>query len=202
MPRKPVRDWFVSTEAAAMIGVSKARLNVMVRTGLFPNTETPRGINLLYRADIERVKKAITLAQQTPSACNRQGWRTIIIDDKDTIKKVLENQNGNEGFGQEFDKLLLVVTDLRYFNKNRELFQPYIDGGMYAQSVLYALHFEHIAACPLSASLKREQEEHIRSILRLPEAEVPILLIGIGNYPEDKCQTTRSERKEPDIQVI
>ena len=152
--------------------------------------------------DIGRVKRAVTLAQQTPSACNRQGWRTIIIDDKDIIKKVLENKNGNEGFGQEFDKLLLVVTDLRYFNKDRELFQPYIDGGMYAQSVLYALHFEHIAACPLSASLKREQEEHIRSILQLPEAEVPILLIGIGNYPEDKCQTARSERKEPDIQVI
>ena len=152
--------------------------------------------------DIERVKKAITLAQHTPSACNRQGWRTIIISDKDTIGRVLENQNGNEGFGQEFDKLLLVVTDIRFFNKDREIFQPFIDGGMYAQSVLNALHYEHIAACPLSASLRREQEENVRRILSLAEAEMPIIFIGIGNYPEDKCQTTRSERKTPDIQVI
>lgn len=152
--------------------------------------------------DIDRVKKAVTLAQQTPSACNRQGWRTIIINDKDTMKKVLKNQNGNEGFGHEFDKLLLVVTDIRYFNKDREIFQPFIDGGMYAQSLLNALHYEHIATCPLSASLRKEQEENIRRILSLNDAEMPIIFIGIGNYPEDKCQTTKSERKVPEIQLI
>lgn len=152
--------------------------------------------------ELARVKKAIELAQHTPSACNRQGWRTVVVQGKATLKKVLENQNGNEGFGHEFDKLLLVVVDLRYFNRDRELFQPYIDGGMYAQSVLNALHYERIATCPLSASLRKEQEENVRKILSLDEFEVPIIFIGIGNYPEDACQTTRSERKRPNIQVV
>ena len=35
-----------------------------------------------FPVDIEVLKKAIILAQHTPSACNRQGWRTIIIADK------------------------------------------------------------------------------------------------------------------------
>lgn len=151
---------------------------------------------------LESVKGAIELAQHTPSACNRQGWRCIVINSKDMIAKVLQNQNGNEGFGQEFDKLLLVTADLRYFNMDRELFQAYIDGGMYAQSILNSLHYEHIATVPLSASLREEQEYNVRSLLGIHDAEVLIMFIGIGNYP-DECQTTRSERKPVvNIQVI
>lgn len=152
--------------------------------------------------ELSRVKAAIELAQHTPSACNRQGWRCLIISNHEIITNVLKNQNGNEGFGQEFDKLLLVTADLRCFNRAREVFQAYIDGGMYAESVLNALHFEHIASVPLSASLTRAQENNVRKILDLHDAEVLILFIGIGNYP-DVCQTTRSERKPvTDIKVL
>ena len=92
---------------------------------------------------IETVKKAIELAQHTPSACNRQGWSTRIVCDKTVLKIILENQNGNRGFGQEFDKILVVTGDVRYFSKSRETFQVFIDGGMYAENVLNALHFYH-----------------------------------------------------------
>lgn len=152
--------------------------------------------------DLEVVKKALMLAQHTPSACNRQGWRCIIISNKNTIANVLKNQNGNRGFGQEFDKLLLVTADLRCFNRDREIFQAYIDGGMYAQSILNALHYYHIASVPLSGSLTKEQESNVRKIVGFDEAEVIIMFIGVGNYP-DVCQTARSERYPVnDIEII
>ena len=144
--------------------------------------------------DISNVKQAISLAQYTPSACNRQGWKTRIICDKGRMKKVLENQNGNRGFGDEIDKLLVITADLRYFQKNREVFQAFIDGGMYAESILNSLYFYNIASVPLSASLTNEQEKNVRSILGMDSAEVLILFIGIGNYP-DICITTKSARK-------
>lgn len=151
--------------------------------------------------ELERVKCAIELAQHTPSACNRQGWRSIIIENKEILSKVLANQNGNEGFGHEFDKLILVVTDTQYFNIDRELFQPFIDGGMYAQSLLNALHYYGIASVPLSASLNPSQEKNVRKYLQLKESEMLIMFIGIGAYPE-KCQTTRSERRKAAITVF
>lgn len=151
--------------------------------------------------ELEKVKDAIKLAQLTPSACNRQGWRTRIIADKSILEHVLKNQNGNRGFGQEIDKLLLVTADLRYFNSDREVFQAYIDGGMYAMSLINSLHYECIGTIPLSGSLSQEQDANVRSILRLDDAEVIILFIGIGNYPE-KCQTTKSIRHEPVIEII
>ena len=151
--------------------------------------------------EMERVENAIKLAQYTPSACNRQGWKTYIIQDKDVLEKVLKNQNGNRGFGQEFDKLLLVVGDLRCFNRDREVFQVYIDGGMYAMRVLDSLYYEKIASVPLSASLTKEQEENVRTLLKIDPAEVLIMFIGIGNYP-DECQTTKSERKPAEYIII
>ena len=151
--------------------------------------------------ELEKVKDAIKLAQLTPSACNRQGWRTRIIADKSVLENVLKNQNGNRGFGQEIDKLLLVTADLRYFNSDREVFQAYIDGGMYAMSLINSLHYECICTIPLSGSLTEKQDANVRSILRLDDAEVITLFIGIGNYPE-KCQTTKSIRHEPVIEII
>ena len=151
--------------------------------------------------ELENVKDAIKLAQLTPSACNRQGWRTRIIADKSVLENVLKNQNGNRGFGQEIDKLLLVTADLRYFNSDREVFQAYIDGGMYAMSLINSLHYECIGTIPLSGSLTEKQDANVRSILRLDDAEVITLFIGIGNYPE-KCQTTKSIRHEPVIEII
>ena len=121
-----------------------------------------------------------------------------MISNKEIMQKVLNNQNGNEGFGNEFDKLILIVSDLRYFNRDRELFQAYIDGGMYAQSVLNSLHFQHIATVPLSASLSMKQEENIRKLLKLNGSEVLVMFIGIGNYP-DECLTTMSTRRKPNI---
>ena len=151
--------------------------------------------------EMERIERAVKLAQYTPSACNRQGWRIRILTDKKTIRNVLANQNGNQGFGDEFDKLLLITSDLRCANLDREVFQAFIDGGMYAQSVLNALHFEHIASVPLSASLSMGQERNVREILSLEEAEIPILFVGIGNYPRE-CQTTKSERRPAEMIVL
>lgn len=151
--------------------------------------------------DEETVKEAIRLAQLTPSACNRQGWSTVVIKNKEMIREVLNNQNGNAGFGDRIRILLLITVDLRYFNKDRELFQPFIDGGMYAQNVLNALAYYGFASVPLSASLTEKQEKNVRQLLGLNENDEPILFIGVGKYNNTNT-TTRSERKEAEIRIV
>lgn len=152
--------------------------------------------------DIETLEEAIRLAQFTPSACNRQGWKTRVISDPAVKESVLKNQNGNRGFGQEIDKLLVITSDLRAQQKSRELFQAYIDGGMYAQNVLNALYSRGIGSVPLSASLTPKQEKNVRRILSINEAEVLILFVGIGNYPEEDFLATRSARKQGNVEII
>ena len=110
--------------------------------------------------DFERIVKALETAQHTPSACNRHGWRSWIILERDALQSVLANQNGNRGFGQEISALIVVTGDLRCFNRGRELHQVFIDGGMYAMNVLHGLHDEGLASVPLSASLFEEQDKN------------------------------------------
>ncbi len=152
--------------------------------------------------DINLIKEAIKLAQFTPSACNRQGWKTRIVTNKERIEKILANQNGNRGFGQEFDKLLVITADLRAQQKSREIFQAFIDGGMYAESVINSLYYYGIGSVPLSASLTLEQEKTIRKMINADDAEVFILIIGVGAYPDGDFLTARSERKPIEVEVI
>ena len=151
--------------------------------------------------DLTIVNESISLAQHTPSACNRQGWKTRIVVNKDVIKTILANQNGNRGFGENIDKLLIVTSDIRYFARGREANQVFIDGGMYAMNILHALHSKNIATIPLSASLRVDQEKAVRDCIKMDEAEVLIMFIGIGNYPEETL-TTKSERHEPRVEII
>lgn len=151
--------------------------------------------------EIEKIIAALNIAQHTPSACNRQGWSARIITDKKKITQVLNNQNGNNGFGQEIDKLIIVTGDLRYYNRDRETYQVYIDSGMYAANILNALHYNHIGTIPLSAALKPEQEKVIRESLQIHEAEVLILIIGVGNYPAEAILTAKSARHEARYRV-
>lgn len=151
---------------------------------------------------IELLIEAIKLAQYTPSACNRQGWKTRIVADKEKIKTILANQNGNRGFGHEFDKLLIVTADLRAQQRSREVFQAFIDGGMYAESVLNCLYSKGIGSVPLSGSLTPNQENNVRKVIDMDDAEVIILFIGVGNYPDGEFFTTRSERKPIEVEVI
>ena len=152
--------------------------------------------------DIPSIVKAIELAQHTPSACNRQGWKTRIINDRAKVNIVLANQNGNRGFGQELNKILIITADLRAQQRNREVFQAFIDGGMYAESVLNALYYYGIGSVTLSASLTQRQEKIIRGAIGIDDAEVLILFIGIGNYPDEDFLTTRSERRMANVHVI
>lgn len=151
--------------------------------------------------DLEKTINAVRLAQYTPSACNRQGWKARIIADQEVLSGLLQNQNGNRGFGEEIDQMIVVTSDLRYFNQERELYQAFIDGGMYAQSIIQALHSEGLAMIPLSASLWGEQDKAVRKLLSIENPEILIMFIGVGNYP-DECVTTRSERKPVDIMVV
>jgi nitroreductase len=145
--------------------------------------------------DYSKIEKALDLAKNTPSACNRQSWKIRIIEEPKMKKAVQNNQNGNRGFGDYVDKFILITADVSYYDKARERNQANIDGGMYAMNLLYALHYNDIAAVPLSASLTLNQETNLRNLLKISESEVFIMFIGIGNYI-DEFKVPKSDRRE------
>lgn len=139
------------------------------------------------------IAKAVELATKTPSVCNRCAWKVYNVADQVLLKKVLACQNGNAGFGQTCGNVLIVAMDLRCFEGGGERNQAYVDGGLFAMSLVYALHSETVASCFLNWSVDFFQDSILRKLLNIPTHEVIVTFIGIGGYP-DKLKVAISPR--------
>lgn len=135
------------------------------------------------KVDKDYLVKAIELAQTAPSACNRQSVKVYVIDSEDKKKEVLKLQNGNRGFGDKADKILLITSDMKCWNyMNRSM--AYIDGGIFTQNLLYALHYHKICACTLNAGMTIEERKKLEKVVGYTSSEIPIVFITIGRVPE------------------
>lgn len=132
----------------------------------------------------ESLTDAFKLARNTPSACNRQSWRTYTITEKTQIGRLLEIQGGNRGFGHLTNKLIVVTGEVGVFSGIAERNQVFIDGGMYAMNLLYALHYYKIAACILNCSTWIEKDIELRKSCKIKDSEVFIAMIACGIPPE------------------
>ena len=135
------------------------------------------------RIPLDRIEKALALAEKTPSACNRQSWKIHVYSDDILRNRMFSLQGGCKGFSEDMQYAILICGDIRGYNIN-ELSQVYVDGGIYAMNLLYALHFEDVAAIPLTMAHKQNMIKRIKREMGLPENEMPILLVGVGSYKE------------------
>lgn len=140
------------------------------------------------------IENAITVAQKSPSVCNRQTSRVYYFQSREITQKLLLLQNGNRGFGHQINHLLIVTSTLQSFDGINERYQSYIDGGMFAMSLLYALHNNKLAACPLNWSVTNKTDKRFKELSGIPDHENIIMLIGVG-YPPKSFKAASSTRK-------
>ncbi|MDO5655734.1 MAG: nitroreductase family protein [Flavobacteriaceae bacterium] len=135
--------------------------------------------------DVNRIVDSVNTARNAPSACNRQTAKTYIITEKHEIENILKLQGGNRGFGHLTNKLIIVVADLNVFFDLNERYQAYIDGGLFAMSLLYALHANRIVACILNCSHTSKKDIAMRKICPIKDNEVFIAMIACGEAPDN-----------------
>lgn len=139
----------------------------------------------------ESIVKALELAQRTPSACNRQGWKTHVYKGTQSVDLV-KWQGGSHGFEEECRNTILVTANLKAFLWH-ETHQAYIDGGLYAMNLINALHSLGLGCIPLSCGFEYPKLYQLKNF-NIPENEVPIVIIAFGNL-QDKFNVAVSTRK-------
>lgn len=144
--------------------------------------------------DTSRLYEAVTIAMKTPSMCNRQPYRLIVITNPEIIKKALSLQGGLRGYALP-PVLLAVVSDIRGYLFPSDSDAGYIDGGLFSMSLLLALENESLAACPLSTCLPKKRLKELRSAIHVRDTENLIMLISVGNFT-DYTYSPKSERYE------
>lgn len=134
------------------------------------------------------------MCERTPSACNRQSYKIYVYKDESLKNRIFKMQGGCNGFYEDMQIAILICGDQRGYNIN-ELHQVYVDGGIYAMNLLYALHYEGLAAIPLTMGQKQGKIALIKKEMDIPEYEMPCVLIGVGSY-KDEYKVAVSKRKD------
>lgn len=149
----------------------------------------------------EKIAAAVKLAQLSPSACNRQPCRVYLINDPARKKALLALQNGNSGFGHLIPMLAVITSDSGAFKDASERHEPYLDGGLFSMSFMYALTSQGLATCCLNWCASPMQDKQLRAQLPLSDGEQVLMYLAIG-FPEQNIQVPRSPRKSIEAILI
>ncbi|MDD4362109.1 MAG: nitroreductase family protein [Bacteroidales bacterium] len=179
----------LDTDAAAYFAQINAPFDVFCKSRYSVRNYTAKEIPL------ELIYRCIELAQKSPSFCNRQPTRVHIVKSAEKKSAVLALQNGNRGFGHLAETLLVLSSDILTTKDIHERFENHLNGGMFAMTLLNALHFNKIAACALNWSESPEHDSAIRKLLAIPDKEVVLMIISCG-FPPDNFRLAASPRKK------
>lgn len=199
-------DWNargVESETVTVLGsaLPKSTLSAAEAEGFFASRRSVRNFDSKRPVDLAVVAKAVDLAGNAPSVCNRQGWRAHYFSDYADVQRLLTHQSGNRGFGESIPGLLIVTADVRMFSGTGERNQRWIDGSLFAMSVVWALHALGASTCMLNWSKDNADSARLREAADIPTDEDVIAMIAVG-YPQPGFRVARSARRALDEVLI
>ena len=140
------------------------------------------------------ILRASQFASCTPTACNRQTSKVYAFRDRNSIRQILENQLGDQGWCSNADTLFVITGIQTYFDSGYERYQVFVDGGLFAMTFDYGLHLQHIGSCFKMYVRSHSREKVFKKLCNIPANEIPIVLILAGHYQEKPVQSPKSHR--------
>ena len=131
----------------------------------------------------EVIRRALEIAEATPSACNRQPWDIYVRTHKEDIIRILDIQSGARQFKEKVSALIVIGSTVNAFSIT-EGHQPYVNGGLYAMNLMLAFHSLGIGCIPLNMGIGISEINRIKRVLEMPDENIPVLLLAIGQVPE------------------
>lgn len=141
------------------------------------------------------VEKALAVAVQAPSACNRQPYEFRIFDRPELVRRVAGLAMGTRGFAENFPAVAVVVGFQGAYPTERDRHLIYIDGALAAMSFVFALETLGLSSCCINWPDIEEREAAMQETLGLGHHERPVMLIAFG-YPDPEGMVPRSEKRD------
>lgn len=145
-------------------------------------------------------EKVIEIARSSPSACNRQSSRVMLINDKIIARRILEIQGGAKGF-KNANNCILVMSDLNSYWYDGEMNTSFIDAGIFTMNLIYALKFYGIDSCPLIWDDNTYRRNLLDEIIELPKNYFIMCVLAVGEA-DPEAKTLISPRKSIDNIII
>ena len=133
------------------------------------------------------IEKAVSIANLSPSACNRQPCKVYCTSSETEANYVDELITGSSGFKGEIPNFA-VITASRCMFSGREQFQWYINGGIYTSFFVLALHSLGLGSIIMQWFAFYKTEKKLKKYFGIEDNEAIIAIIGFGECsPQVKC---------------
>lgn len=146
------------------------------------------------------INKAIQASTYAPSACNRQPYRFVVINDPDDATDVAKCALGTQGFAENIRCIVAVIGDLSAYPAERDRHVIYIDASLAAMQLMLAFETLGLSTCPINWPDIEERERILSKKLRLSFYERIIMLMAIG-YANPNGGIPFSQKKGVDLLV-
>lgn len=144
------------------------------------------------------VDKALLVARQSPSACNRLPYEFRIFDDPEMVRKVASIPFGAAGYGHQIPTIAVLVGRLNHYFSPRDRHVIYVDASLAAMSFMLALEALGLASSVINWPDFEPLEHKMQKTLALDDDERVIMLLAIG-YADPEGLVAYSEKKPLDV---
>ncbi|WMN61219.1 nitroreductase family protein [Pseudoalteromonas xiamenensis] len=132
------------------------------------------------KVDKSLLIEALTISTEAPSACNRQAFEFMWIDDEETKREAVELPGGTAGFASQIPCLLAVIGDLSAYPFERDRHVIYIDASLASMQFMLACETLGLSTCVLNWPELHTLDKRAAKLLNLPQHKRIIMFIAVG----------------------
>jgi len=137
----------------------------------------------------EAVRDLLEAAMAAPSAAAKDPWRFVVIRDRDTLSRIAEGLPNGKMLA-EADVGIACCGDLRAAHDG-QLSYLLQDVSAAIENLLLAASALGLGACWLGVHPREDRIAHVRKLLEMPVAILPVGVVAVGWPGEEKEPRTR-----------
>lgn len=143
------------------------------------------------------VDRAVEIAAESPTACNRQPYRFEVFDDPASTAKVAAIPMGTDGYEHQIPGLIVVIGNLAAFFDTRDRHLIYVDGCLAAMGLILGLEAQGVNSCCINWPDLPDREADMRRLLGMKPYERVIMLVAYG-YADPEALVPFSAKRRVD----
>ncbi len=144
------------------------------------------------------VDKALLVARQSPSACNRLPYEFLVFDDPDLVRRVGSIPFGAAGYHHQIPTLVVVKGRLDNYFSPRDRHVPYIDASLAVMAFMFALETLGLSSSVINWPDFEPLERKMAATLGLAPYERVIMLLAVG-HADPTGLVASSQKKDLDV---
>lgn len=155
-----------------------------------------RSVRWFEDRPVERdlVDKALLVARQSPTACNRQPFEYRIYDEPELVRKVAAVPFGAAGYHHNIPTVIVLVGKLDNFFSARDRHVIYIDASLSAMAFMLALETVGLASSVINWPDFEPLERKMAATIGLEPYERVVMMMAVG-HPRSDARVPYSAKK-------